>query len=113
MTFSKFAPAGLLLSSLANGASTEPAPSSPQEQTPLSNPARGARGQLFADGPIQHVRRGDLAGLTDAERRPDPAIRLCGNDGAWHDALDPLDDVSGRSIPSRQIPLQRRSAPCR
>jgi len=40
--------------------------------------------------------RGELADLSDVERTPDPAIRLYGNDGQWHDALDPLDDASGQ-----------------
>jgi len=40
--------------------------------------------------------RGLLTDLTDAERTPDPAIRLYGNDGRWHDAVDPLDDAAGQ-----------------
>lgn len=40
--------------------------------------------------------RGLPSDLTDAERTPDPAIRLYGNDGRWHDAVDPLDDAAGQ-----------------
>ena len=38
--------------------------------------------------------RGLLEDLTAAERIADPAIRLYGNDGAWHAALDPLDSAA-------------------
>lgn len=40
--------------------------------------------------------RGLPRDLSDAERVPDPAIRLYGNDGRWRDALDPLDDAGGQ-----------------
>lgn len=40
--------------------------------------------------------RGALAELTAAEGVADPRIRLYGNDGRWHAALDPLDDASGQ-----------------
>jgi hypothetical protein len=40
--------------------------------------------------------RGDPAGLSAAEKIPDPRIRLYGNDGRWHAALDPLDDATGQ-----------------
>jgi hypothetical protein len=55
--------------------------------------------------------RGDLAKLTDAERRPDPAIRLYGNDGVWRDALDPLDDASGQIDPVSADPATAAVGP--
>jgi hypothetical protein len=41
--------------------------------------------------------RGALSDLSDAERTPDPAIRLYGNDDTRRDALDPLDDATGQA----------------
>jgi hypothetical protein len=40
--------------------------------------------------------RGLLSDLSAAERMPDPAIRSYGNDGQWHDAVEPLDDATGQ-----------------
>ncbi|WP_225421482.1 sialate O-acetylesterase [Sphingomonas parva] len=40
--------------------------------------------------------RGALADLTEAERTPDPGIRLYGNDGKARVALDPLDSAEGQ-----------------
>lgn len=40
--------------------------------------------------------RGSVEELTEAERRPDPAIRLYGNDGKHRVALDPVDDATGQ-----------------
>jgi hypothetical protein len=71
---------------------------------PSPDAAREAR----ADGPMQIYLlmgqsnmsgRGDMAGLTAADRAPDPTIRLYGNDGVWRAALDPLDDAAGQIDP--------------
>lgn len=43
--------------------------------------------------------RGAEAELTDAERRPDPAIRVYGNDGKYRVAVDPVDDATGQIDP--------------
>lgn len=40
--------------------------------------------------------RGALDALLPEERLPDPAIRLYGNDGQWHAALDPVDSAQGQ-----------------
>jgi hypothetical protein len=41
--------------------------------------------------------RGALADLSDAERAPDPAIQLYGNDGRWRLAAEPVDDAAGQT----------------
>ncbi|MGF7148410.1 hypothetical protein FHS96_002038 [Sphingomonas zeicaulis] len=43
--------------------------------------------------------RGSMAELTETERRPDPAIRLYGNDGRHRVAADPVDDATGQVDP--------------
>lgn len=40
--------------------------------------------------------RGLVSELTEAERAPDPEIRLFANDGRWRVAVDPLDDPAGQ-----------------
>jgi Carbohydrate esterase, sialic acid-specific acetylesterase len=40
--------------------------------------------------------RGSIQELTAAERTPDPAVSLYGNDGKRRAALDPLDDATGQ-----------------
>lgn len=40
--------------------------------------------------------RGALADLNPAERRPDPAILLYGNDGQWRPAQEPIDTADGQ-----------------
>jgi hypothetical protein len=40
--------------------------------------------------------RGLLEDLTPAEREPDPAIRLYGNDGQWRVAAEPIDSAQGQ-----------------
>jgi len=97
MTFAKLAAAALILLPLGSGAGAG-------RMSPAPDPVRRAR----ADGAMEIYLlmgqsnmsgRGDMADLSDAERRPDRAIRLYGNDGIWRDALDPLDDASGQIDP--------------
>lgn len=61
--------------------------------------AQGRPATYLLAGQSNMSGRGLLEELTPAERTPDPAIRLYGNDGQWRVAAEPLDSAQGQVDP--------------